>query len=272
MCGNYDHIYKLGKLVRHLKIPYHVSVHDDPILEIKESKKKYARKFFGEILKRAHSVDVISTRMQSSYENDFGIQPIVITRCIPDNFPHNNKITTNKINILMGGYGNAQKPWPNPLLQAIDQLNENVNCQLHLFDPKLKPYESEIVKIYNLIQEEKFNAVLETTNLGYACDDLAPENRKFAQLSLPTKIITYIGAGIPFVYHGPKDSTVGDLLAQYEAGIIVETNNPDALYNAFQMLLAGYGHYHKNCKLAKEKLFSAQVVQDNFFQALLKPH
>ena len=216
------------------------------------------------------SIDVISVRMQEQYKKQYGINSIVITRCISDDFPQNNKISKDKINILMGGYGNASMPWPNPLVETINQLNKKIDCQLFLFDPKLKQYENKYIKVSNLIDENSFNNLLETINIGYACDDLSPNKARFAQLSLPTKIITYIGAGIPFIYHGPLDSTVNDLIKTIEVGIVVSTNNSHDLVIAFETLLLKYEFYHRNCLQAKEKLFSQHIVQKFFYENLLK--
>lgn len=262
-------LHRIYSLSKQLAIPFHISVHDDPILEIKGSIKQKAREWFKGILINARTIDVISSRMQAYYKKEFGVNSIVITRCIPDDFPENYRISSQKMNILMGGYGNASAPWPNPLLDSIALLNQTISCQLHLFDSKLKPYESDTVKVYDLIDELSFNSILETINIGYACDDLKPGAEKFAQLSLPTKIITYIGAGIPFLYHGPKDSTVDDLLQQYQVGIIVETNTPHDLCQAFLKIISNYSFYQSNCKLVKQKLFSSKVVQDYFFHNLL---
>jgi glycosyltransferase involved in cell wall biosynthesis len=264
---SYLDLYRIEKLSRQLDIPFHISIHDDPILEIKTDRVN-ADDLFQKILNRAKSIDVISERMKNDYQKKYDVNSIVITRCIDDNFPTNSKINSQTINVLMAGFGNASSPWPKPIITAIEALNVNQNFQLKLFDPKLKHFENEFIKVFDLLDENQFNVFLQTTNLGYACDDLNPEKVKFAQLSLPTKIITYIGAQIPFVYHGPKDSTVADLLTKYPVGIIVETNNPKDLQDAFLALLANYSFYQENCKLATKTLFSKNVMQDKFYATL----
>ena len=112
---SYDKLFRIEKLMKRVKIPFHISVHDDPIEEIKKNKKSKATILFQNILEKAASIDVISVRMQEQYKKQYGINSIVVTRCISDDFPQNNKILKDKINILMGGYGNASMPWPNPL-------------------------------------------------------------------------------------------------------------------------------------------------------------
>ena len=261
-------IYRIRQLTKKISIPYHISVHDDPILEIK-NKKKIAIQFFNQILLKANSIDVISSRMQAYYKNNYNVNSIVITRCISNDFPQNDFAPKDKIKILMGGYGNASQPWPNPLIESISQVNKFLKCELYLFDSKLKIYESDIIKVYDLMVEESFNDILKTINIGYACDDLKEENIIFAQLSLPTKVITYIGANIPFLYHGPINSTVGDLIKLYEVGIIVDSNNSTDLCNAFMKINSNYSYYQTKCRMARENLFSEKIVQENFYKLLI---
>jgi len=263
--ASYDNLYTINQLCLNLKVKYHISVHDDPIVEIKESRRNKASHYFKNLLSKADSIDVISTRMQTLYKKLYDVDAMVITRSIPDDFPQNDAINPSAKTIVMAGYGNASEPWPKPLLKACEELNKKENYQLLLFDPKLRKYESNNVTVSNLINETEFNEILKSTTFGYACDDLDAKRIHFAQLSLPTKIITYIGAGIPFIYHGPKDGTVGDLLSQYETGIIIDTNNKNDLVNGFLKLESNYQFYQNNCHLARQTLFSQRQVQKLFF-------
>ncbi|AWA29776.1 hypothetical protein HYN48_06620 [Flavobacterium magnum] len=265
----FQDIYRLSVLCRGANIRIHVSVHDDPVLE-NEKRHKLVDRLFRGILDKSHSIDVISARMQRRYKQQYGVDSTVITRTVPDNFPGNVQAPDHCLNILMGGYGNASAPWPQPLIDAVAQLNTVCGTTLMLFDPKLRPWESDRVKVFDLMDEMQFNALLQTVHLGYACDDLSPDKIAFAQLSLPTKVITYIGAGIPFVYHGPADSTVGDLLKEFKAGVIVSSNDVGELYEAFMELKSNYSLYAHQCALAVEECFSEAKVLGRLYRELLK--
>lgn len=267
--ASYDNLYTIHQLCANLKVKYHISVHDDPIVEIVNSRKKKASYHFKNLLLKADSIDVISTRMQQLYKKLYNVDSIVITRSIPDDFPQNDTINPNIKTILMGGFGNASEPWPKPLLESCVELNKKQNYKLLLFDPKHKQHEDSNIIVYDLMYESEFNEILKSTTFGYACDDLDENRLHFAQLSLPTKIITYIGAGIPFVYHGPKDGTVGDLVSQFETGIIVDSNDKNDLVNGFLKLQSNYQFYQNNCHLARQTLFSQSQVQKLFFDTFL---
>lgn len=267
---DYNQLFKLSQLIPRLDLPIHISVHDDPVIEITPVKKEKARQLLSSILNSATSVDVISERMQRAYQQQYGIQAQVVTRGIPPDFPNNNLRALNTVDILMAGNGNASAPWPLPLLKAIEHLNKTQPAILHLFDSKFKKCENNMIKAYDQIDESIFNSFLSKIHLGYACDDLEPERIAFAQLSLPTKIITYIGAGIPFVYHGPSDSTVGDLLKKYKAGIVVDSNDPIQLSDSFLYLLNHYDSFQEECKRAVRETFSQSKIQQSFYEHFLR--
>ena len=41
----------------------------------------------------------------------------------------------------------------------------------------------------------------------------------FVRFSLSTKMVTYLGSGIPILYHGPRESAVHDLLEPRDASL-----------------------------------------------------
>ena len=44
-----------------------------------------------------------------------------------------------------------------------------------------------------------------------------PEHQSFVRYSLATKLVTYLGSGLPIVYHGPKHAAAAELLAEHDA-------------------------------------------------------
>jgi hypothetical protein len=98
-------------------------------------------------------------------------------------------------------------------------------------------------------------------HIGYACDPLTPLGRRFAASSLPTKIITYIGAGLPFLYQGPKDSTVGDLIDRYNVGIIVESGDAEKIHLGFTHLVRTYSSMSEACIRVAKAEFDSAIIQ-----------
>ncbi|MGA2569217.1 MAG: glycosyltransferase [Terracidiphilus sp.] len=53
--------------------------------------------------------------------------------------------------------------------------------------------------------------------------------RLFSRFSLSTKMITYLGSGLPIFYHGPDDAAACTLLARHEAAVICTTLDPEVI-------------------------------------------
>jgi putative NADPH-quinone reductase len=51
----------------------------------------------------------------------------------------------------------------------------------------------------------------------------------FNRFSMSTKMISYLGSGLPAFYHGPEDSAAGKLLMRHQAAAICTTLDPEAI-------------------------------------------
>ena len=51
----------------------------------------------------------------------------------------------------------------------------------------------------------------------------------FGKFSLSTKLVTYLGSGLPILYHGPQDTAARRLLAHHEAAVTATTLDPQAI-------------------------------------------
>ena len=66
---------------------------------------------------------------------------------------------------------------------------------------------------------------IESADLLYLPLPFGEEDASFTRFSLSTKMITYLGGGLPILYHGPQDSAAGRMLAEYRAAIASPTLN-----------------------------------------------
>lgn len=48
----------------------------------------------------------------------------------------------------------------------------------------------------------------------------------FSELSLPTKLVTYLGSGRPILFHGPSSTATGRLLGKFRAGQLLDDCDP----------------------------------------------
>ena len=77
--------------------------------------------------------------------------------------------------------------------------------------------------------QEEIESDLERADLLYLPLPIDPEFESFTRYSLSTKLVTYLGSGIPILYHGPADSAAALLLGKYDAAICSSSTDPDEL-------------------------------------------
>jgi hypothetical protein len=260
--------------MKRISVPIHVSVHDDPAIATRlcgyPLPLRLVQGAFAYCYTRAVSRDCISERMRAAYEKRYGADAIVVTRGVRS-LPRPGGRTLDKgINVVLGGLAsNCAPPWPRNLVAALVSLRKatGLPVEFHCFDPTVAALEP-FVKIHRLRPDREFEEFIRDMHVGYACDPLTPLGRRFAASSLPTKIITYIGFGLPFVYHGPRDSTVGDLLKKFRAGVIVESEDAHDIFRGFLEVVDNYGAMRNACLAAAAAEFDATLIRARVLGAL----
>jgi hypothetical protein len=267
MVLDFNSVLVFRRVMKRIAVPVHVSVHDDPVLATALCSyplpARLVRSAFAFCFTRALSRDCISERMRAAYEKRYGVGAFVVTRGVR-RLPRPGVRTFDKgINVVLGGLAsNCAPPWPHNLVRALFALRKATGrpVEFHCFDPAVSATEP-FVKVHALLPDKEFEKFLAGMHVGYACDPLTPLGRKFAASSLPTKIITYAGFGLPFVYHGPRDSTVGDFLKTYRAGVIVESEDADDIFRGFLEVVDNYEAMRNSCCVAAAAEFDATIIR-----------
>ncbi len=244
-----DHqtLWAVYEIVSSLQLPWHVSVQDDPattwLLSGSRLPAEWARRF-EYLYTKARSRDCISHGMARYYRDRYDVNAFMLARGIDPaeqlKARRRKLLLGPAVEIIMGGWGDCPKPWPENLIESLATLRQRLGraVRLHAFDPALRRYESEFVIFHPRMPEGAFNALLHTMDLGYAPDPLASvHGREFAKTSLPTKLVTYLGACLPCLYHGPAESTVGEMFTRFKAGEIVDSQSPQDLADGFARLI-----------------------------------
>jgi glycosyltransferase involved in cell wall biosynthesis len=70
---------------------------------------------------------------------------------------------------------------------------------------------------------------LERADLLYLPLMFGEAYRDMTDFSLSTKLVTYLGSGIPILYHGPPRGAAYEVLARNDAAILATSNEPEAI-------------------------------------------
>ncbi len=85
------------------------------------------------------------------------------------------------------------------------------------------------VRVLPFGSEADVAADLENADLLYLPLPFGPEFEPFVRLSLSTKAVTYLGSGVPILFHGPPAAAVSDLLEQNDAAFCHHSLDVDSL-------------------------------------------
>jgi glycosyltransferase involved in cell wall biosynthesis len=80
--------------------------------------------------------------------------------------------------------------------------------------------------------EEDVARDLDMVDLLYLPLPFGRRYRDFVRFSLSTKLVTYLGSGLPILYHGPAEGPAYELLGRHRAGLTVTSLDPDAIARA----------------------------------------
>lgn len=86
--------------------------------------------------------------------------------------------------------------------------------------------------------EAQIRVDMETADLLYMPMPFGEVHEKFARYSLSTKMVSYVGSGVPILYHGPATSAAFDLLKRNNAAIFVTSLAPEEIAKTFSGLTA----------------------------------
>lgn len=89
--------------------------------------------------------------------------------------------------------------------------------------------EHELLRLLPFADEARVQMDMNDADLLYQPLSLHPASQAMNAYSLSTKMITYLGSGLPILFHGPADSAAGKLLATNKAAFVCGNNDPHLL-------------------------------------------
>ena len=128
---------------------------------------------------------------------------------------------------FMGLFHLDYEPNLKVLLNALARLNEEKiagQISITLRCGGLRPgfldgYE-KFVRLLPFASEAIVHSDMEQADLLYLPLPFETKYESFVRFSLSTKMVTYLGSGIPILYHGPGNSAVHELLSAHNAALL----------------------------------------------------
>jgi glycosyltransferase involved in cell wall biosynthesis len=211
-----------------LSLPFFISVHDDlAYTAAHEMPSSSYQRAMQEAWLDADARFVISDALGQEYVRRYGEREyqVVTDGLATVNLP---RVKANSFRIyFMGLFHIGYEANFRAFLQGLRifeeqhaQLQVNVTCRCAHIRPHVwkdvKP-----VKILPYADEAQVQEDMKTADFLYMPMVFGREHENFARFSVSTKMVTYIGSGIPILYHGPTNSAAFDLLHRHQAAIFL---------------------------------------------------
>jgi hypothetical protein len=109
-----------------------------------------------------------------------------------------------------------------------------------------------------------------TADLLYQPMPFQAHARPFNRFSMSTKMITYLGSGLPIFYHGPDDAAACKLLTRRDAAAICNTLDPEDIAKQLLDGAARRESIVKNALALARSEFMLAEQQRRFWEPILQ--
>jgi glycosyltransferase involved in cell wall biosynthesis len=264
------------RVAQRIGLPYYLTVHDDLQYALKgRPELKVGMSNLPEVWEKASHRFVISHVMGEEYCRRYGRQPYTIVTdgisqfesiplsrpekslrlyfmgAVHLNYEQNFRSLYGALQLLKGEYPD----W------AIS-LTIRGGCPFQ-FDKTSVP-----VNFLPWASEAEVHRDLAQADYLYLPLPLDPKFESFVKFSLSTKMVTYLGSGLPIIYHGPQQAAASALLSDAQAAIICNSSQEnDIRMTLRQAPLIRENVINNALKLGKNS-FTIEQVRRSFWSSI----
>ena len=216
-------------VAKELGLPFFLQVHDDFLYSaVGRVSQRRAEEALREVWAGADLRFVISRQLGDEYCRRYGHREFTtITDGIASHSPAPVQSSFRELRVyFMGLFHIGYEENLRVLLAALDELRPlrpELNITLTMRCGELRPgllRGARNVRILPFGSEADVRADLQEVDLLYLPLPFGEKFERFTKLSLSTKLVTYLGSGIPILYHGPAVAAVCELLRENDAALL----------------------------------------------------
>lgn len=270
-------------LARELGVPLRTIVWDPPVWFMKSHgvnrrSMDFALKQFDEAMCASMSCAVASWEMAEAYEARYSIPcvPVIASHDIAhaaDPAPALHR--KDRVTIGMAGQFYAIEAW-HTLVAALQAAGWQIDGRAVHFRvlghwlPD-NPIPKDRIEFMGWQAHPNAIRLLSEADLLYCPYPFSPELAEVSRLSFPSKLVLYLAAGRPVVFHGPEWASPARYLLRNDAGFVCGRNVRSAIYGALNDAVtqtADYARKATNAKASFRKDFTLEKMRDNFYRFL----
>jgi hypothetical protein len=222
------------EVARSVGAGYVLNVHDD--LEYNIGQRAYYEDAVWRLAAAWRAADhrfVISEAMGEAYQQRFANRSCnVVTDGLTaaQIAPEPREGVATKALYFMGAMHLSYHPNVAVVMQALADSSHTAE-QRFIFRGSACPVDAAQVTIEErpFADEKTLRRDFDDAGVLYFPLPFGPENASFVKYSLSTKLVTYLGSGVPILYHGPREAAAARLLKAHDAAVIVDSLHPAAV-------------------------------------------
>jgi glycosyltransferase involved in cell wall biosynthesis len=227
-------------LARKFKLPFFLQVHDDVAYT---SGGRVPDRCVAEAWQGAATRFVISRELGAEYTKRYGEQEFVVVTDGVEKVASNARKEMNGLRIyFMGLFHLGYEENLEALMKAIALLPPRLtsNCSITLRCDYIRPAllrQSSLLDVLPFASEADVQADMAKADCLYLPLHFGEADQPFAAYSLSTKMVTYLGSGIPIFYHGPAGTAAYNILQKNRAAALATSLVPVEIAAALTELL-----------------------------------
>jgi hypothetical protein len=229
------------KVARQHRLPFFLTIHDDPAYCVRGNPQQ-EKLLYGvaNCWQEATARFVISEEVGEELCRRWGKKDyILVTDGLANIAKQPRPSHPNRLSVyFMGLLHNAYEPNFVALQKALRIVSEQqpqlkiqfiLRCGSIRKEAVVHP---ELLRVLPFGSEAEVQSDLESADVLYQPLSFRPGTLAMNTYSLSTKMVTYLGAGLPILFHGPADSAAAKLLSRNKAAVICSINEPNQLAKA----------------------------------------
>jgi len=261
------------QIAEKLGIPYYLNVHDELTYNL-QGKPELAEAIEGLAIvwAKAQGRIVISEAMGKEYCRRYGNLPYIVVTDGLATIPTAPRIKSHqKLNVyFMGSLHISYKANFYALLQALNQFSQvypDWEVALTIRGELPFPLKADRItlKVLPWASQTEIDQDMNEADLLYIPLPFEEAYQSFSRYSLSTKLVTYLGSGLPILYHGPHNAAAGELLSQHQAAIIADSLDPNAIQQSIDNAKVMFQQITENALTLGRQQFLLTEMRSRFW-------
>ena len=124
------------------------------------------------------------------------------------------------------------------------------------------------IEVRPFASQEEVLKDLDEVDVLYLPLSIEAKYANFAKFSLSTKMITYLGSGLPIFYHGPEDSAAYRLLQRNDACLACFSNDPAEIAAVLESLPQHRERIVHNAIALAQREFQIKKIRERFWSRI----